>query len=262
MNIEELGELDELRELVQLFLTIWERSSEPPINSDLLRALSHSGNYVAGSREGGRLVGGIVGWLDMHASGAVHMHSHILGVLPGTERRGLGFALKIHQRTWCLERGVDSVEWTFDPLVGRNAYFNLAKLGAEAAEYLVDFYGPMNDGINVGDQSDRILVRWDLEADRAAAAAAGRPAEAHESDGLPRLLERGPDGEPVISRIGGQAALCEVPDDIVEMRRTRPDLAHRWRRALRDTLGAHLMAGGQVRGVTREGWYVLDRMPG
>ncbi len=262
MNIEELGELDELRELVRLFLTIWERSSEPPINSDLLRALSHSGNYVAGSRQDGRLAGGIVGWLGRHGSGAVHMHSHILGVLPGKERRGLGFALKVHQRSWCLERGVKSVEWTFDPLVGRNAYFNLAKLGAGAAEYLVDFYGPMNDGINVGDQSDRILVRWDLEADRAAAAAVGGPAETHESDGLPRLLERGPDGEPVISRTAGAAALCEVPGDIVEMRRTRPDLAQRWRRALRDTLGAHLMAGGQVRGVTREGWYVLDRSPG
>jgi predicted GNAT superfamily acetyltransferase len=254
VNVEELVELDDLRELAQLFLTIWERSSEPPINSDLLRALSHSGNYIAGARSDGRLVGGIVGWLGMHSSGEPHMHSHILGVLAGSEMRGLGFDLKQHQRSWCLRRGIRRVEWTFDPLVRRNAYFNLDKLGATAAEYLVDFYGAMHDGINAGDESDRILVRWDLEPARAAAAlGAGGSA--------PRLLSAGESGEPVITPVEGPIAVCEVPDDIVGMRHARPDLAHRWRKALRSTLGAHLMSGGAVAGVTREGWYVLDRRP-
>src|SRR5690348_10263716 len=157
-EITELTELDELREVAELFAIVWERPGEPPIGSDVLRALSHSGNYIAGARSDGRLIGGIAGWLGMHVAGDLHMHSHILGVLPGDEARGLGFALKQHQRAWCLERGVRAVEWTFDPLVRRNAHFNFTKLGAEAAHYLVDFYGPMDDGINTGDESDRILM--------------------------------------------------------------------------------------------------------
>ena len=148
--IEELSELDDLRELAELFAVVWGRPGEPPINSDILRALAHSGNYLAGTRLDGRLVGGIVGWLGGHPPHELHMHSHILGVVPGIEARGLGFALKQHQRRWCLERSVGAVEWTFDPLVRRNAYFNLTKLGAEATRYLVDFYGTMNDGINAG----------------------------------------------------------------------------------------------------------------
>ena len=75
----------------------------------------------------------------------------------------MGFALKLHQRAWCLDRGITLMEWTYDPLVARNAYFNLSKLGATVAEYLPDFYGVMGDGINRFDESDRILVHWPLE---------------------------------------------------------------------------------------------------
>jgi predicted GNAT superfamily acetyltransferase len=246
-EIEELTELEEMRELVQLFLDIWERSTEPPLNSDVLRALSHAGNYIAGSRSEGRLIGGIVGWLGMHPRGELLLHSHILGVLPTSEARGLGFALKQHQRGWCLERGVHTMEWTFDPLIRRNAYFNLNKLGAGAAEYLVDFYGPMNDGINTRDQSDRILVRWHLDAPTAADVDAA---------GARAMLRIGDGGEPLIEP-AAPPATCTVPDEIVEIRHTRPDLARRWREALRGTLGAHLIAGGRLEGVTRDGVYVL-----
>src|SRR4029077_5706779 len=103
------------------------------------------------------------------------------------------------------------VEWTFDPLVRRNAYFNLTKLGAEAARYLVDFYGPMDDGINTGDESDRLLIRWDLDSEKTAAAAAGKP------------LELRPDAS---------SLLVPLPDDIVALRREDPELARRWRHQL------------------------------
>ena len=103
--ISELLELDEMRELAALFAAIWERPHEPPVSSDMLRALSHSGNYVAGARHGDRLVGGLVGWLGGYPD-ELHMHSHILGVNPDTQLRGLGFVLKQHQRSWCLARSV------------------------------------------------------------------------------------------------------------------------------------------------------------
>ncbi len=236
MNIEELTELRDMKALQELFLKVWERSSEPPLNSDVMRALSHAGNYLAGVRSEGRLIAGIVAWLGMNPDRELLLHSHILGVLPGSGSQGLGFALKQHQRTWCLARGIKTVEWTFDPLVRRNASFNLRKLGADAAEYLVDFYGPMQDRINAGDESDRILVRWHLESAKAVAAAAGRP---HDIAVMPG------------------AQLCEVPDDIVAIRRTDPGAAREWRRRVRDKLGRHLMAGGTVQGFTGDGFYVL-----
>ena len=239
--IRELTELDELRDVAELFAIVWERPGEPPISSDVLRALSHSGNYIAGARaagDGGRLIGGIAGWLGMHAPGELHMHSHILGVLRGDEAKGLGFALKQHQRTWCLERGVRAVEWTFDPLVRRNAHFNLAKLGAEASEYLVDFYGGMNDGINAGDESDRILVRWDLDSPKAIAAA---------------------DGRPFAPEVEGDHALVRVPEDIVAIRRHDPELARRWRQRVREELGGAMSRGYRVTGFTSAFEYVLRR---
>jgi len=165
-EISGLSELADLRRLAELFAVVWGRPGEPPISSDILKALAHSGNYVAGAFLDGRLIGGLVGWLGRDPSEHLHMHSHILGVLPGSEAHGLGFELKQHQRRWCLARGVTSMEWTTDPLVRRNAYFNLTKLGAVAPRYLVDFYGEMRDGINAGDESDRLLIRWELEVKR------------------------------------------------------------------------------------------------
>lgn len=255
--IEELSELDDLRELAELFAVVWGRPGEPPMSSDILRALAHSGNYLAGTRYEGRLIGGIVGWLGGHPPHDLHMHSHILGVVPGIEARGLGFALKQHQRRWCLERSVGAVEWTFDPLVRRNAYFNLTKLGAEAARYLVDFYGTMNDGINAGDESDRILIRWELSSVKATRAAEGRPVEPAVEAGAQRVLAVGQDGEPVSSRLHGTSALLQVPEDIVALRRSSPELARRWRHAVRAALGDAMAAGYRITAVTRDGWYVL-----
>ena len=255
--IEELSELADLRELAELFATVWGRPGEPPIGSDILRALAHSGNYLAGTRSEGRLIGGIVGWLGGHPPHDLHMHSHILGVVPGIEARGLGFALKQHQRRWCLERSVGAIEWTYDPLVRRNAYFNLTKLGAEADRYLVDFYGTMNDGINAGDESDRILIRWELSSEKAARAAEGKPIEPVADDGAARVLAAGPGGEPVRRALDGPSALLQVPGDIVALRRSSPELARMWRHAVRAALGDAMAAGYRVTGVTRDGWYVL-----
>jgi len=255
--IEELSELDDLRELAELFAVVWGRPGEPPINSDILRALAHSGNYLAGTRLDGRLVGGIVGWLGGHPPHELHMHSHILGVVPGIEARGLGFALKQHQRRWCLERSVGAVEWTFDPLVRRNAYFNLTKLGAEATTYLVDFYGTMNDGINAGDESDRILIRWELASEKAAQAAKGTPPEPVVGEGAARILVVGANEAPVAQDLEGNPALMQVPDDIVALRRRAPELARAWRQAVRAVLGDAMSAGYRITSVTRDGWYVL-----
>ncbi|NBP52503.1 MAG: GNAT family N-acetyltransferase, partial [Actinobacteria bacterium] len=88
--------------------------------------------------------------------------------------------LKVAQREWALARGITEIRWTFDPLIARNAFFNLTRLGAVGAVYHADLYGTMTDPVNAGDATDRVEARWDLtgpvghpEPDLATLAAAG-----------------------------------------------------------------------------------------
>jgi predicted GNAT superfamily acetyltransferase len=262
-TITELSELADLRQLADLFAAVWGRGGEPPITSDVLKALAHSENYIAGAFVDGRLIGGLVGWLGGTPTARLHLHSHILGVLPDSEARGLGFALKQHQRRWCLERGVKIAEWTTDPLVRRNAYFNLAKLGADAPQYLVDFYGEMRDGINTGEESDRLLIRWHLDGRKAEAAAAGPPPELNVNKlrgwGSTAIVSIGPSGEPVEEASEARVLICQVPEDIVALRHSNPALARKWRLAMRRALGGSIERGYQVAGAARSGWYVLEK---
>ncbi len=261
-SIEELTELEDLRELAELFAVVWGRPGEPPITSDILKALVHSENYVSGAHVDRRLVGGLVGWFGGVPPHELHLHSHILGVVTGSDAHGVGFELKQHQRRWCLARGVKVIEWTTDLLVRRNAYFNLTKLGAQAREYLVNVYGEMTDGINAGEESDRLLISWRLDSPFVEAAAGGR---AHEPkldkllrDGAAAVLSVGGAGEPVQSRSSSRVILCQVPEDIVALRRSNPALARSWRLVLRKTLTDAIAAGYEVTGATRSGWYVLE----
>ena len=154
------------------------------------------------------------------------------------------------------------MEWTTDPLVRRNAYFNLTKLGAAAPEYLVNFYGQMRDGINAGEESDRLLIRWQLDSERAEAAAAGNLREPDAGKlrgaGGGTILAIGSDGEPVTKVSSARVLLCEVPEDIVELRRRDAALARSWRVALREAILNAIAGGYAITGATRAGWYVLE----
>lgn len=262
-QIVELSDFVNLQQLAELFAVVWGRPGAAPIGADVLKALSHSGNYVVGAYHDRRLIGGLVGWLGGDPKHELHMHSHILGVLPGAESRGLGFELKQHQRSWCLGRGVKVIEWTTDPLVRRNGYFNLTKLGARAPEYLINVYGEMRDGINAGEESDRLLIRWHLDSPVAEAAAAGIAKEpdvdALTAVGAVVALRVGQSAEPVpTQQYGRQKLLIQVPHDIVALRRVDAALARSWRLALRETLTKTLSTGYEITGATRDGWYILE----
>ena len=148
----------ELAAVATTFEQVWGTTS-PVVETALLRAVQHAGGYVAAAYVDGRLVGGSFGFLASH-HGEPALHSHLTGVLPTLQGTGAGRALKHHQRAWAAAHGLAWVTWTFDPLVRRNAHFNLRVLGATVDEYLVDFYGPLPDALNAGDESDRLLVVW------------------------------------------------------------------------------------------------------
>jgi predicted GNAT superfamily acetyltransferase len=270
-EIRELGDFDDISDLADLFAEVWGRQGAP-ISPDVLKALAHSGNYVVGAYQDRRLIGGLVGWLGGDPRHELHLHSHILGVLRGSESHGLGFELKQHQRAWCLARGVKVMEWTTDPLVRRNGYFNLTKLGARAPEYLINVYGEMRDEINAGEQSDRLLIRWRLDSSEAEAAAAGAKepdVDALKRGGAKAVLSVGDSGLPAPSagfagtspasgEVTNPPLLIQVPSDIVALRRENPTVARAWRIALREALTSLLSTGFEITGASRDGWYVLE----
>jgi predicted GNAT superfamily acetyltransferase len=260
-----LGSLNELRDAAELYDEVWsDASGDPLMPLGILRAMAHSGNYVVGAYDNGSMIGALCGFFG-GGNGRWHLHSHILGVLPVAQGRNVGYALKQHQRAWSLERGIRRVNWTFDPLVARNAYFNLTKLGADAAAYYPNFYGQMNDAINAGEESDRLLVEWVLDSRKAIAASNGDSSEVPDvdkarSNGAVVALDENESGEPVSRSSGGaKSLLCRVPSDIVALRAQNPERASAWRKAQRATLGDAIHDGYRVDAVTRSGWFFLSR---
>jgi len=252
-------------ELQQQVLDVVDRIWRPPmgepvITLGVLRAMVHAGNYCSAALLDGRLVGVCLGFLGDHPPRS--LHSHIAGVTRAGEGRHIGYALKLHQRAWALDRGLDTVTWTFDPLVRRNAYFNTVKLAARPVNYLVDFYGEMTDEINTGQGSDRLLVQWPLLAPEVVGAASGQFAEsgleALRVDAVPVLDDGGPDGPVAMPEPTDEIpVLVRVPPDIERLRLVTPELGKRWRAAVRDAMVGRLDRGWTVRGCTRDGWYVL-----
>ncbi|MFB7958349.1 GNAT family N-acetyltransferase [Streptomyces sp. NPDC056045] len=260
VTVSELHRPQEMHEACRVLDRIWRPAlGSPLIPPELLRVFAHSGSYVAGVHREGRMVGFCLGFLA-----SAGLHSHIAGVDDGLRGRNVGFAVKQHQRAWALARGITTITWTFDPMISRNAYFNLAKLGAEPSEYLPDFYGSMQDEVNAGTETDRLMVRWELTGPRAVASATGTPppppVTAGAAGGRTVVgLEAGPDGRPVVGDRDGDTVLVRVPAEAEELRRTAPCLAREWRRALREVLGGLMARGHAVTGFTRDGRYVIER---
>jgi predicted GNAT superfamily acetyltransferase len=201
--------------------------------------LSSAGSYLVGAYAGAEMLGACVGFWA--APDRPAMHSHIAGVPAAARGRDLGFALKLHQRAWALRCGVPVVNWTFDPLIARNAHFNLRKLGGRAVKYAVNYYGEMPDAINAGDETDRMLLRWELGSPEARAACDGAPAPESST---------------------AAAVLVEVPPDIEGLRRTDPERAAAWRPALRNRLLPMLERGDLIIDFDRRlGGYIVARGP-
>ncbi|GAA1966265.1 hypothetical protein GCM10009776_31520 [Microbacterium deminutum] len=236
VTLRELTRLDEHHAAGELLAQIWGRPENPPIAPELLRAFGKSGGYIAGAFDGELLVGVTVGF---HAAPDLRsLHSHIAGILPAVAGRSIGYAMKLHQRAWALARGIPIIEWTFDPLVARNAYFNIRKLAAMPVEYLTNFYGIMGDGINGEDETDRLLIRWRLLDDDVTAAAVTRRAATVDA-GTPGCVH------------------VAVPADIESLRRQSPAQAREWRLRVRAELGAALAGGGRIIGFDRVTGYIV-----
>jgi predicted GNAT superfamily acetyltransferase len=250
VRIRTLADLSELEDARGVFDAVWPSGSgSTQIQPNLLRALVHAGAYVSAAYRGGRPIGAALAFVGRAQTGELgewhtHLHSHMAAVVASHRDQHVGSALKMHQRAWALDHGIDTIVWTFDPLVRRNAVLNLVKLGVEVDGFEVDFYGAMDDGINSGDPTDRLFAWWRLNSLSAVAASMGR---------LDRL-------DPIEMIVNGRDVIeIELPEDIVTIRTQSPDAAAQWRIAVREALLAAFADDFRIIGVSGAGGYVLER---
>ncbi len=124
------------------------------------------GGQVLGAFDDGFLCGFCLAIPGLKPDGSAYLHSHMLGVLPEYRNSGAGLMLKLEQKNDALARGIRHIEWTFDPLDLKNAYFNLEKLGATVRGYAPNHYGMTTSRLQAGLPTDRCVAEWDLKRPR------------------------------------------------------------------------------------------------
>ncbi len=246
---------------------IWRSDPIEVIPAHLLITAHRHGGLLLGAYAGGQMIGFLFGFPgtvapdNPAAAGPQWEHcSHIMGVLPEWQGRGVGYRLKLAQRAWAIEQGFDLVTWTFDPLEAGNGVLNLGKLGAICRCYLRDFYGQLVEGINVGLPTDRFEVAWWVKTERVRKRVEGdwRPPQ------LQGLLEKGvtilnpgqarADGwiepGPVAIPVG-QEVLVEIPARLQAIKEISMDLALQWRLNVRQACERAFAAGCTAADVVR-----------
>ena len=227
VDIQLVATAAEAAEASALFDAVWEIPAMVP--HEVIVAAIHGGGYCAIARLDGQVVGASFALASHNGT----LHSHVTGVARANAGAGIGAQIKLHQWYWAQAHKYRAIGWTFDPLVRRNAWFNLVKLGAHVSSYHENFYGELTDAINAGDRSDRLYVKWDVSA-----------------SGAPKP------GVSVAANSGD--VLVPTPQDIEAIRRTDRQAALDWRNRQRDLLNVLLRPEAFVRGFTDESEYVIS----
>ena len=204
--------------------------------------------------------------------GTPHLHSDLLAVVPEYQARGIGGRLKWAQREDALSRGIDLITWTYDPLRARNAHLNLRRLGGEAVEFLENFYGITTSSLHHGLPTDRLVVRWALNAERVRKLAAeGPPPATAPMPDLPHVNDvRWQAGWPVSSDprldMHDPELLLEIPPEWDVICQKSPWVAGDWQGKIRRAFQAYFARGYMAadfapteEGGRRRPFYVLKR---
>lgn len=166
--------LDEFAQCIELQKAVWGDSDRELVPQHIFVVATKTSGQVLGAYDGDRLVGYLLALVGLH-DGRAHLHSHMTGVHPDYQNHGVGKRLKLAQRADAIARGIELVEWTFDPLKLRNAYFNIVRLGAIIRTYLPNVYGPTSSHLDRGMPTDRLLAEWWLTSPRVQEILAGKP---------------------------------------------------------------------------------------
>lgn len=228
--------------VAEFFRSIWADGPDV-VPMDLILAMLHVGAYCTTARQGEKIVGASLAFRGFYNGGHV-LHSHVTA----SNEPGTGYALKMHQKQWALDHGINTITWTFDPLVRRNGYLNLVKLGAQAVEYSPNFYGTMVDAINAGDESDRVVAWWDLNAARTSA----------EHDQQRHAAVTVNDGNPEFhGLVEGVENLIHLPENIEALRAASDPVVAQWRSTVRAALFPALNEGWTLTGMVNREAYIV-----
>jgi predicted GNAT superfamily acetyltransferase len=162
-NAEEIKPVEELQKLV------WPGSDVEVVPLHMLVSVAQNSGLLVGAYDNEQLIGFVYGFIGLHhqAEAAQTKHcSHMLAVHPDYRDTGVGARLKRAQWQLVRQQGLELITWTYDPLESRNAYFNIAKLGAICNTYKPNHYGEMGDDLNSGIPSDRFQVDWWVNSHR------------------------------------------------------------------------------------------------
>ena len=232
--IRELVNISDQNLGLDLFDAIWPiPGGGREIPENLMQAFVHNGSYFVGAFSGNEILGATFGFIGIN--GGTHLHSHMAAVVPQSRDLGVGAMMKNHQYGWARERKIPFVSWTFDPLVRRNARFNISKLGVEISDYFQDFYGPMTDLVNAGDHSDRLMVKWNI-------------------------LDNAPQPSKEFLELPKGAINIEVPEDIVALRAKSIEKAMAERIRVREAFLKVFESGYKVVGFSNVHGYILSNV--
>lgn len=242
ITIDSLSTQPEFEQAVQLQKQIWGFSDIELLPVRLFVVARKIGGQALGAWAGDRMVGFCLAIPGLKPEGSTYLHSHMLGVLPEYRNSGVGRMLKLRQRDEALARSIDLIEWTFDPLEIKNAYFNMERLGAIVRRYVRNQYGTTSSHLHGGLPTDRCTAQWWIASERVKAIVAGR------SD---------PSRPPVEARI-------VVPASIEKLRAEDPKLAREMQQEISEQFLEHFDDGLAVIGVEKSptaGVYLLGRLP-
>jgi predicted GNAT superfamily acetyltransferase len=167
-DIRPLKTLDDFHAAEEVTRAAWDSDDIDIVPLHIMLTIAKNGGVALGAFANAQLVGFVLGFLgtsnrygaEAPATVKLKHCSHMLGILPAWQSRGVGYALKVAQREAVLNQGVRQITWTYDPLESKNARLNIAKLGAVCNTYICDYYGELNDGLNRGLATDRFQVDW------------------------------------------------------------------------------------------------------
>lgn len=163
IEIRSCATIPEYEECVRVEHATWGEDIAVP--SAIFVVAHHTGGQVIGAFDSGKMIGFTMAVAGVRG-GKPFLHSHMTAVLAECRDRGVGRRLKLFQRQDALRRGIDLIEWTFDPLEFRNAHFNLVRLGAVARRYIANCYGITASPLHAGMPTDRLVAEWWLNSAR------------------------------------------------------------------------------------------------
>jgi len=165
IEIRECHELDEMRAAVALQKDVWNFSDAELVPLRLFVVAAKVGGQVIGAFDGSQMIGFALSVPGVRG-GHPYLHSHMLAVRPEYRNEGLGRRIKLFQREDATARGIELIEWTFDPLEIKNAYLNIEKLGAIARRYTINQYGVTSSPLQGGLPTDRLIAEWWVKSKR------------------------------------------------------------------------------------------------